>query len=158
APQVVPPQGSPPGRQTGAPSTTLQTSGERQRTVAQGSGWSGTQVQTSGLGSKCVPALQVSVAGQTQMPPQSAPPWAGSQWSRGSAMHWPAPGQGNRARPPQKGPQAPAWATETPAVAAKQALPYVWWSQPQTGLKRSVQAWGSGRQAPGPPQVPGLWS
>ncbi|MEO7670221.1 MAG: hypothetical protein ABIW57_12835 [Polyangia bacterium] len=47
-----------------------------------------------------------------QMPPQSAPPLAGSHESFGSSTHFPAPGQGLPAKPPQLtvGTSATHWA------------------------------------------------
>jgi hypothetical protein len=66
-----------------------------------GGGWSGTQAQTCGDESKWDPSTQRTFSTQTQMPPQSAPPFAGSQLSLGSSTHVPPPGQGMPAMPPQ---------------------------------------------------------
>jgi hypothetical protein len=75
-------------------------------------GASGTQLHTLGLGSKCEPRMQATFCTQAQSPEQSAPPRLGSQVSDGSSTHWPRPGQGRPANPPQttllSGRQAPA--------------------------------------------------
>ncbi|MFM2418090.1 MAG: hypothetical protein RL385_2813 [Pseudomonadota bacterium] len=75
-------------------------------------GASGTQAHTLGLGSKCEPRMQATFCTQEQRPEQSAPPRLGSQVSDGSSTHWPRPGQGRPAKPPQttllSGRQAPA--------------------------------------------------
>jgi hypothetical protein len=104
-------------------------------TAAQGLlAWSGTHAQTLGELSKCEPTVHSTFSTHWQMPPQSAPPFAGSQPSFGSSTHLPAPGHAIPAIPPQDTlGQAPLSATETPAAAASQALPYVAPLQPQTG-------------------------
>ena len=80
---------------------------------------SGTQAHTLGDVSKCEPITQRAFAMHWQIPPQSAPPLAGSQSSLGSSTHWPAPGQGNPAIPPQNTPgHPPLLAIVTPAAAA----------------------------------------
>jgi len=63
----------------------------------------GVQAQTWGSEFHSLPWMQSTVAGpmQVQMPPQSAPPFLGSQLSLGSSMHSPAPGHGRPAKPPQ---------------------------------------------------------
>src|SRR5437762_1770187 len=122
---------------------------------------SGTHAQTLAELSKWNPGWQVAPALQTQTPPQSAPPWAGSQSSLGSSMHRAPPGQRMPAMPPQNGPlgrHAPWWATLAPAAAAWQALPYVLPSQPHTGSKICRQASGRGVQVPAAAQTPdGCW-
>jgi len=85
---------------------------------------------------KRLPGAQVSEALQMQMPPQSAPPWFGSQSSLGSSMQVPEPGHGKPAMPPQnggRGAHSPRWLTATPALAAKHGFEYVLPSHPHTG-------------------------
>src|SRR4051812_23407036 len=64
-------------------------------------GFSGTHAQTDGDGSNFEPLVQSTVSTQVQRPPQSAPPFVGSQLSFGSSTHLPMPGQGFPAMPPQ---------------------------------------------------------
>src|SRR3954469_18278268 len=68
----------------------------------QGSPRSATQAQTDGEESKWEPRTQSSVSMHSHTPPQSAPPFVGSQLSLGSSTQRPAPGQGMPAIPPQK--------------------------------------------------------
>jgi hypothetical protein len=93
-----------------------------QVTLPQVAGALGTQAQTWGDESKCVPWMQSTVSMQLQIPMQSAPPLAGSQLSVGSSTHLPPPGQGVPARPPQvwAGAHAPWCATDVPPRAATQ--------------------------------------
>src|SRR5216117_501188 len=49
------------------------------------------QAQTDGELSNFLSEVQSTVSTQVQMPPQSAPPWFGSQLSLGSSTHLPPP-------------------------------------------------------------------
>src|SRR3954454_2066529 len=70
--------------------------------LPQGSPPSGTQAQTEGEESKWDPRTQSCVSMHSHTPPQSAPPFVGSQLSLGSSTQRPPPGQGMPAIPPQK--------------------------------------------------------
>src|SRR4051812_12148630 len=63
-------------------------------------GFSGTHEQTAGDESNFEPLTQRTVSTHEQMPPQSAPPLAGSQLSVGSSTHLPIPGQALPVMPP----------------------------------------------------------
>jgi len=68
----------------------------------QGEGVIGTQAHTDGELSNLWVDTQSAVSRQEQMPPQSAPPWAGSQLSLGSSTHFPPPGHALPAMPPHE--------------------------------------------------------
>ena len=118
--QVTSPQSALSGTQLALPPLALQWVPAAQRTVAHGSVTaSGTHAQTPGELSKCEPMTHNAVSIHSQMPPQSAPPFSGSQSSLGSSTQFPAPGQGIPAMPPQNTEgQAPVALTEIPAAAA----------------------------------------
>src|SRR3569832_2131795 len=63
-------------------------------------GFDGTQAQTAGELSNCASFAHAWFCTQVQTPPQSAPPFCGSQLSRGSSVHVPWPGQPAPVRPP----------------------------------------------------------
>jgi hypothetical protein len=101
-------------------------------------------------------------AADTQMPPQSAPPWAGMQSSVGSSTHTVPSAQRMPAKPPQWG--AVLGSTQKPGQSEA-------WPQPLAGLStqmpspghagkpREPQAWGAGAAGHckiSKPQVPSL--
>src|SRR5262245_31271419 len=61
----------------------------------------GTQAHTPGEPSHLLSWSQVATISQVQMPPQSAPPWLGSQLSVGSSTQVPEPGHPRPVIPPQ---------------------------------------------------------
>src|SRR4051794_20840498 len=76
-------------------------------------GW---HAHTLGLGSNVEPCAHLASALQALPPPQSAPPWFGSQPSFGTSTHVPSPGQVKPAKPPQLGLGAPASAVSSTQV------------------------------------------
>ena len=74
------------------------------QTGPQTGGLLGTQAQTAGELSNLLSVVQSTFCTHEQMPPQSAPPLAGSQLSLGSSTHLPDPGHGIPAMPPQETP------------------------------------------------------
>jgi len=81
---------------------TLAGAGAGHFSVGQAEGVIGTHAQTDGELSNLWVDVQRTVSTQEQMPPQSAPPWAGSQLSLGSSTHFPPPGHALPAMPPHE--------------------------------------------------------
>src|SRR3954465_12134218 len=75
-------------------------------TGPQTGGVAGTQAQTDGELSNLLFVVHTTFWMHEQMPPQSAPPLAGSQMSLGSSTHLPMPGQALPVMPPHDGPSA----------------------------------------------------
>jgi hypothetical protein len=108
---AMPPHAGPAGgglhAQVGQPlaSRTLPYSQKILHTGGQ-TGPTGTQAQTEGELSNLLSAVHATFCTHEQIPPQSAPPLAGSQLSLGSSTHLPNPGQGLPMMPPHEGPAA----------------------------------------------------
>src|SRR5262245_59016957 len=81
--------------QTAAPSNTSHVVPVGQSVTAQGF-VSGTHAQTVGESSQTMPPMHFPSALHSHRPPQSAPPFFGSQSSDGSSTHMPAPGPEER--------------------------------------------------------------
>lgn len=83
-------------------------------------GFEGTQAQMAGELSNCASFAHAWFCTQVQTPPQSAPPFCGSQPSLGSSMQVPWPGQLPPVRPPQR--TGGVFGTHWPVVGS-QSLP-----------------------------------